>query len=312
MIAPRGGQGLVVKNPGGRIGWRARRYFPGLIAKAYLSCVRLAKAGETRRRIRRFTDAASPPLFSHVEIETINRCNGDCAFCPVNRRDDVRAFARMDGALFDRILGQLADMGYSRYLALFSNNEPLLDDRIALFAAEARRALPRARLSLSTNGGLLTIELFARLMPHLDVMTINNYGPTPRLRDSVRAIRDFCRTPEGERLIAGRTVEICLRRDADILTSRAGSAPNRKPPARPIALPCALPFTQMAVRPDGKVSLCCNDALGRVTLGDLRTETLDGVWRGEAYAAVRKAMLDGGRAALALCRECDFVKVRMH
>ena len=25
-------------------------------------------------------------LFSSVEIETINRCNGSCPFCPVNRR----------------------------------------------------------------------------------------------------------------------------------------------------------------------------------------------------------------------------------
>lgn len=28
----------------------------------------------------------------------------------------------------------------------------------------------------------------------------------------------------------------------------------------------------MVVRPDGKVSLCCNDALGTMTLGDLTKE----------------------------------------
>ena len=30
------------------------------------------------------------PLFNHVEIETINRCNGICSFCPVNTNIDVR------------------------------------------------------------------------------------------------------------------------------------------------------------------------------------------------------------------------------
>ena len=27
-------------------------------------------------------------LFNHIEIETINRCNGICSFCPVNRNSD--------------------------------------------------------------------------------------------------------------------------------------------------------------------------------------------------------------------------------
>ena len=29
-------------------------------------------------------------LFDHIEIETINRCNGNCDFCPVNHRVDPR------------------------------------------------------------------------------------------------------------------------------------------------------------------------------------------------------------------------------
>lgn len=30
------------------------------------------------------------PLFEYVEIETINRCNGVCSFCPVNKLVDTR------------------------------------------------------------------------------------------------------------------------------------------------------------------------------------------------------------------------------
>ena len=38
-------------------------------------------------------------LFSSVEIEIINRCNGECSFCPVNRYTDPRRLKRMDSQL---------------------------------------------------------------------------------------------------------------------------------------------------------------------------------------------------------------------
>ena len=31
------------------------------------------------------------PIFQTIEIETINRCNGKCSFCPVNRNIDPRS-----------------------------------------------------------------------------------------------------------------------------------------------------------------------------------------------------------------------------
>jgi biotin synthase-like enzyme len=52
------------------------------------------------------------PLFSYIEIETINRCNNDCAFCPVNRNDDPRPKAVMDDGLLRAIVSQLQDIDY--------------------------------------------------------------------------------------------------------------------------------------------------------------------------------------------------------
>ena len=50
------------------------------------------------------------PLFDHVEIETINRCNGVCAFCPVNINNDSRVFSIMQEELFEKIIDELAEM----------------------------------------------------------------------------------------------------------------------------------------------------------------------------------------------------------
>lgn len=74
------------------------------------------------------------PLFSSIEIETMNRCNGKCTFCPVNHDIDPRKFSRMSEPLFQKIIDELKTLNYSGRLALYSNNEPFLDVRIEDFA----------------------------------------------------------------------------------------------------------------------------------------------------------------------------------
>lgn len=309
---PHHGRGLLISNAGGRIGWITRRRFPRLSTRLYLFYIRTTRARAVKQRLTEYLRTDGSARLSHIELETANRCNGECAFCPVNRRDDPRPHALMDERLFSNILRQLAAVSYPGYLGLFSNNEPLLDKRLEAFAAEARKTLPDANLNLSTNGRLLTLELFRRLIPYFNHIVINNYHDRPEMFTHIKAIHDYCRTPEGEALLKGKTVEISLRNGEDVLTSRAGSAPNRSAPAKPLRVGCVLPFTQMVVRPDGKVSLCCNDALGRVTLGDLSEESLGEVWNGEGYRKVRKVMAVQGRGGLGLCRGCDFVKHTVH
>ena len=304
--------GLFVENIGGRLGWLARRSFPRASTKAYMLYVRLMKSGVARRRLLQYSEMEGQADLSHVEIETVNRCNGECAFCPVNRHTDPRPYQTMSDTLFSGIIRQLAAQEYSGYLGLFSNNEPLLDKRLDSMAAEARKALPLAYLNLSTNGRLLDIDRFRKLMLHFDRIVVNNYSNQPKMHDNIKAIHDFCLTPEGHGIIAEKALVISLRCDQDILSSRGGNAPNRQPPPKPLAMPCVLPFMQMIIRPDGKVSLCCNDALGQMTLGDLNRQTLSEVWQGKAYAGAREAMNRNGRQGLPLCQACDFVKQTIH
>ena len=304
----REGRGLVVENIGGRLGWLARRYIPSLSTQAYLLLMGWKMSGRAKRHIDWFTAQPETPWFTHVEVETVNRCNGECAFCPVNRKADPRPPVRIDEALFTDIVDQLASLRYAGTLGLYSNNEPLLDPRLVDFAAIARDKLPDAHIYITTNGSLLTPDLFRRLMPHLDRMVVNNYASTPAMHPNIREFHDFCLSGEGRRLIDGKTVVISLRCREDVLSSRAGNSPNRRPPSRPPAASCVLPFSQFIVRPDGMVSLCCNDALGQVTLGDLNRQSMAEIWRGAAFADVRRAMAASGRSALPLCRACDFFK----
>ena len=100
-------------------------------------------------------------------------------------------------------------------------------------------------------------------MPSLQHLTINNYANDGRLLPPVREVYEYAKAhPQPG------AVDIHMRRHDELLTTRAGTAPNRMP-ITPIEVSCFLPFSQLIIRPDGKISQCCEDAVGRATLGDL-------------------------------------------
>ena len=244
----------------------------------------------------------SKPLFNHIEVETVNRCNGVCSFCPVSANHERREFAKMDEALYYRIVDQLAGMNYSGRFAPFSNNEPFLDERVADFLKYARKKLPNARIHLFSNGTVLSVDTFAKAVEYLDELYIDNYNQQMQLIPPIRKIADYC--DEHEEL--KKKVTICIRKPQEVRTSRGGDAPNRTRQEVIPEIGCVLPFSQLIIRPDGKVSLCCNDPYGKYTLGDVNTESLVDIWYGERFNKVRKAMFKG-RASWGECRYCDTV-----
>ncbi|HEY7608578.1 MAG TPA: radical SAM protein [Alphaproteobacteria bacterium] len=248
---------------------------------------------------RRLAAAAEKP--AHIEIETINKCNSTCGFCPVNRNSDPRKTMRMDEALFRRIIDELAAWDYRGTLNLFSNNEPFLDKRIYDFAAYARAKLPQAFVQIISNGTALDTAGAERILPSLSHMVINNYATEYKLHANVAAIIAHLETKRPE--LADKLV-VGYRLLDEFKTNRAGNAPNRKVRAPHFASPCAYPFFQMVIRPDGKLSMCCNDALGEDTLGDVATEGVKGAWLNANRRSVQQAMLKG-RHTIPLCAKCD-------
>lgn len=52
--------------------------------------------------IDNFMKTTPTPLFNNIEIETVNRCNGTCSFCPVNKNQDPREYKKMPEELFKK------------------------------------------------------------------------------------------------------------------------------------------------------------------------------------------------------------------
>ncbi len=255
-----------------------------------------------RREIKNYVDVVrkKPVLFKYIEIETFNRCNGTCSFCPVNRNIDPRQEKKMEMSLFKKIIDELHEIDYSGHISLFSNNEPLLDDRIVEMNYYVRDMLPKASLYLFTNGIRLTIELLEQLLMYLDELIIDNYSVNLNMIKPVKEIYDYIADkPEMK-----KKVTIIIRDPQEVLTTRGGDAPNRNSIVSYAKETCALPFRQMIIRPDGKVSLCCNDPLGKETLGDLSKQGILEVWYGDRYNKIRDKIADG-RGKLQHCIGCD-------
>lgn len=250
------------------------------------------------RSITKMYFEKNPPIQT-IEIETINRCNNDCSFCPVNRNDDTRPFLKMEEALFEKIINELADMDYRGYISIFSNNEPLIDVRIYSFIEYAKKKLPNAVHCLYTNGMLLDEEKYLKLTSNLDYLVIDNYNDDLKLLDNIAPIVEKYKDEE-----SSCKVSILIRKKNQVLLNRGGEAPNRDK-GDEFTSSCVLPFMQMIIRPDGKVSRCCQDALAKTTLGDVSGTSVKQVWESEEYNEFRKNLILKGRNSIDFCKNCD-------
>lgn len=260
---------------------------------------------------------AEKPLFNTIEIETYSRCNGTCKFCPVNRYIDPRPHMKMTNGMFYDIIQQLKEIDYSGSISLYSNNEPLLDERIFDFCAHVKKELPNAYNFLYTNGTLLSLPKFKTLMASLNYICIDNYIPHNKYMKSINHpinalhnnLKDIYEYIIENPVEYEDKVLFMIRDQDEKMTTRGGNSPNRAKISS-LKSPCLFPFKQIVIRPDGKLSLCCNDALGQMTMGDLTKNKLTEIWNSKQYVDFREKMVLG-RNHIDICSGCDVTDINM-
>lgn len=288
----------------GRFGFEARRIAPNLASSAYLKLQFATRGSVQDQYIKWFLSQEECPMPQVVNIETINRCNSTCAFCTANIHAEKRPFARISDDLYHSIIDQLAEWGYKGHLTLYGNNEPLLDPRIVELHRYAREKLPDSFIFMSTNGLILTLDKIREVQPYINQLIINNYANEYKLHDNLQQIYDYVRTHEDE--FQDLEIVIQMRYLQEVLTNRAGSAPNKKTVEKEYKESCLLPFTDMWITPNGKVGLCCCDNFEVTDFGDLNTQSLKECWSGPKLMSVRK-LIAKGRNQYPFCKYCDFI-----
>lgn len=293
---------------GGKLGWFLRKHFSWITSDLYLNWQYLVRRKLFRSYIEFFNEEykvgriINPCL---VSIETINRCNSTCSFCPANRYSETRPFAKMNEQLFKKIIGDLREMNYSGYLNLYVNNEPLMDVRIEEWYIYAKEQLPNAKMLMYTNGTLLNRDRFEKIIPVIEKMIINNYSETLHVHDNLKEIVSLVKS---KKEYWSKDITIQIRYIREILTNRAGEAPNKHKEKRSLwnHMTCIMPYTDVTIFPDGTIGLCCSDVLEKTNYGNVRDESLQEIWQSEAYHKLRR-VIGRDRQDYNFCKGCDFV-----
>lgn len=295
---------IRIHNFGGVIGWNLKKYLPMLSSESYLKLQFVSRRKSQKKYIDMFLSEETAPMPLVVNIETVNRCNSTCEFCTANIHAEKRPYMIIEEELYYSIIDQLADWGYKGHLTLYGNNEPWLDKRIVEFHKYAREKLPEAFIFMSTNGLLLNVDKLNAIKPYVNQLIINNYCRDMKLHKNIQTVYDHVKANPKD--YEDLEILIQMRYLGEVLTNRAGSAPNKKSKGKVIKETCLMPFTDMWIVPNGKMGICCCDNFEVTDLADIHEVSLVDGWNSKPYKELREKIADG-RQNYPFCKYCDFI-----
>lgn len=303
--------------------------------------LRAVRAGDPAWRER------LPAFPLKIQIQTASPCNASCVMCPWPETATTQSQGFMDEALYLDLLDQLSGRGVER-TSLFLMNEPLVDRRLAAWTRLLKERVPETHASIFTNGALLdaatALALAEAGMDEVNVSVVGFDAEShernmpgvgwERLTRNLAAVGALHRAGrlgsmslrvvglEYASALSGREafeastgLEVHLKPltnragavDVDTV-SRGGVSSSAR---RHVELhACQRPFVKAYVLFDGRVVLCNCDWKRTTIVGDLRTTTLERVWRGPLLDAVRDAHARKRLDGHPLCAGCDYPHVR--
>ena len=294
---------VSVSSYGGKAGFKLRTVLPNLTSMLYLKLHFFLRYQTQARYIEQLLNQESYYPYK-INIETINRCNGKCSFCPASVNAESRPYKKMDDSLLEKIISELEELEFSGVLTFQLNNEPFLDKRMPKILSEARKRIPNATMSLSSNGSVLDVKLLNEIANSLDILLINHYTETYELSDSLKTLHEHIN--ENSDMFKNIEVVMQIRYIHEVLTNRAGTAPNKMNNHKTIHAPCIMPFIDFNVFPDGVVGLCCNDAKEKTNFGNLNTHSIVELFNSDDMKKARKH-LSKSRSLYEFCKKCDFI-----
>lgn len=269
-----------------------------------------------------------------VVFGTTAVCNANCFHCPTNKAySRTQAKGAMDAALFERIVTELAEIGFEGPVLFGLFGEPLQDKLFAERLRIVRRLLPKSVILPATNAALYDPERHREALDLAEDVVIHVEGASREVYEaSMRPLKAARVFPRAEALIEhriGRTVrvttpvhrrnlhEVAALRDEwegkgaastgfMALMNRAGQSPTYDEIAlAPQATACGPDaLLDLFVDWDGAVLACCQDFHRRVILGDLSRQSVREVMAAQARRRMAEALNDKRWNAVETCAGC--------
>jgi len=277
-----------------------------------------------------------------ISIQTTSVCNAGCIFCPSTQIKGKFPAKAMDEQLFQKIIDECKNYRGIERIILYLNNEPLTDRDIVKRINYAKKNVPWASVHILTNGSLLSSSLQDELInSKLDWIGISFHGikkstiektmkvdydsTFERINQFIdkakkkRRIEDFIMitflkhqflsNEEKEQAISfwkERGIKRISFFEAPI--SRAGNVNGIAPVHHQGIAGCQSIWADemIHITENGSVILCCMDWRREVTLGNLKTNTIQHIWNSNLYNQAR-LMRDGmiNSTDDFICKRCE-------
>lgn len=277
---------------------------------------------------------------TEIQIETNSTCNATCIMCPYREVSKELLAGQMSLRLYRKILAECAQELALRRIEPFLNNEPFTDSRIIDWIQLAKKTVPHAAVTITSNGSLLRPEDSDRLIySGLDAIWFSFNGATKETYEKIMGLSfdmvkrniDYLLSVKPERLkvftnmidtvpMRGEIVENIRYWESrgvvsgtSPLVNRAGNVANfdelnyRTLGERAVRT-CDLPFHKMYIGFNGDVLLCCMDWRRRVVLGNAGRQTLREIWNSALYRHIREELERDHVDKLDLCSSCTYIR----
>lgn len=238
--------------------------------------------------------------------------------------------------LFDSILNQISDN--AKVIQLYWMGEPLLNENI-YHMIEKCKCSTQAKVIMSTNGSLLSLEVSKRLVDcGLDEIIVSVdacdsqdiYGKI-RVGGDIKILNNniqylilnkgnmsvvlqfidlYVNQSEKQRFVNKWNsfdckLEIsCLYTWANQMPSLNLASDNLSPVLKKRRVSCADLWNKMAIHWDGNISACCFDFANKLVMGNCMHTSLVDIWNSDFANKLRKQHLQG-KYLLKPCSCCD-------
>jgi len=223
-----------------------------------------------------------------IEIELFSQCNRQCSWCPNSYIDRHSENHELDEEVFIKLIDELAEHNYSKYISFSRYNEPFMHrDILEKRIAQIRERLPNVTLVTNTNGDFYIGDI------DIDEVTIMDYDNKPRTFDNCVITFDngikWLRTRLGKINNRGGSLDI----KSEVRTE-----------------PCFEPQYFVGIDYTGDVTPCCNirgdiKKHRSMILGNLHDDSLENILNSFNAKRIRRITSYGGICFPEPCQYCN-------
>lgn len=283
------------------------------------------------------------PKLKIAYLELTNKCNLKCKMCHYQDMQEETGY--MSKTFFENCVNQLSEIGLDT-LSLHFGGESLVHPKFKDFLKYAIHKRDQGKINKIgwTDNGMLFNQSIADLVIRLRVDSINfSLDGIGQVNDNIRLgskysiieknikylleKRENSKKPKVSLNITGygKTEEQKMEFYSEwipfvdeitlipsILPNNTWENKNVNSENLKIAPPpsfCNFPLDTIAISWNGKVTGCCLDYAFKMILGDANKESIQRIWTGSKFQAMRQAVLTNKFPAGSSCQGCEFWQV---